>query len=244
MKDLNKKLYTDELLNDWVTREEIIPAETYFIKKYLTQKTGKVIEAGTGGGRIAFCIGQMGFNQIDAFDYVPQMIESANKNLKDKNLNIKFIVADATNLSDFGSDTYDYLIYLQQVLCFIEDEQLFYKALNEAYRIAKKDSITLFSFLDYHSRTINIPLRILLNILRWLRNEPIPDNYLPWLKINNRFNRKLLSKNQALTYWVKRDEIIMQLEKIGFEVLEVKNASQINTDAKQRKGMLYVVCTK
>ena len=51
-------------------------------------------------------------------------------------------------------------------------------------------------------------------------------------------------KNQALTYWVKRDEIIMQLEKIGFEVLEVKNASQINTDAKQRKGMLYVVCTK
>lgn len=113
MKDLNKKLYTDELLNDWVTREEIIPAEVYFIKKYLTQKTGKVIEAGTGGGRIAFYIGQMGFNQIDAFDYVPQMIEYANKNLKDKNLNIKFIVADATNLSDFGRDTYDYLIYLQ-----------------------------------------------------------------------------------------------------------------------------------
>jgi len=244
MKDLNKKLYTDELLNDWVTREEIIPAETYFIKKYLTQKTGKVIEAGTGGGRIAFYIGQMGFNQIDAFDYVPQMIEYATKNAKDKNLDIKFKVADATNLSDFASNTYDYLIYLQQVLCFIEDEQLFHNALNEAYRIAKKDSITLFSFLDYHSRTLNIPLRMLLNILRRLRNEPIPDNYLPWLKINSSFNRKLLSKNQALTYWVKREEILMELNKIGFKVLEVKNASQINTDAKQRKGMLYVVCTK
>lgn len=129
-------------------------------------------------------------------------------------------------------------------MCFIEDEQQFHNALNEAYRIAKKDSITLFSFLDYHSRTLNIPHRILLNILRWLRNEPIPDNYLPWLKINNRFNRKLLSKNQALTYWVKRDEILMELNKIGFKVLEVKNASQINTDAKQQKGMLYVVCTK
>jgi ubiquinone/menaquinone biosynthesis C-methylase UbiE len=244
MKELNKKLYATELLNDWVTREEIIPAEAYFINKYVTHKAGTVIEAGTGGGRLAFYIEQMGFNRMVAFDYVPQMIEYANKNAKNKNSTIKFVVADATNLSDFSSDAYDYLIYLQQVLCFIEEEQQFHKALSEAYRIAKKDSITVFSFLDYHSRITNTPLRMILRVLRWIRKEPISDNYLPWLKLNNSFNWKLLSKNQALTYWVKRDEILMQLNEIGFKVLEVKNASEINTDAKQRKGMLYVVCGK
>ena len=76
------------------------------------------------------------------------MIDNANKNGKKKNSAIKFVVADATDLSDFTSNTYDYLIYLQQVLCFIEDEQLFRNALSEAYRIAKKDSIVIFSFLE------------------------------------------------------------------------------------------------
>jgi ubiquinone/menaquinone biosynthesis C-methylase UbiE len=244
MKNRNKELYTKELLDDWVRREEIIPAEANLINKYLTLKTGSVIEAGTGGGRIAFYIEQIGFNQIDAFDYVPQMIEYAEKNKIEKQSKVKFKVADATNLSEYGDNAFDYLIYLQQVLCFIEDEDQFHNALKEAYRIARKESISIFSFLDYNSRSLNIPLRMVLRVLRWIRKEPVSDKYLPWLKINTSFNRKILSKNQALTYWVKRDDIVRELENIGFKVLEVKNASEINSDSKLRKGMLYIVCTK
>jgi ubiquinone/menaquinone biosynthesis C-methylase UbiE len=244
VKNINQQLYTTDLLNDWGTRESIIPAESYLIDKYLTHKTGKVIEAGTGGGRLAFYIEKTGFRSIEAFDYVPGMIVHANERKSKINSTVEFKVADATNLALYANNSFDYLIYLQQVLCFIEDEQLFLKALSESYRIAKDGGIVIFSFLDYHSRAINIPLQLILIILRKLRGEKISKHYLPWLKINNSFNRKLLSKNQAQTYWVKKDEIIDQLQQFGFKILEAKNASQINSNTTKRSGMLYVVCVK
>lgn len=244
MKDLNNKLYSNELLEDWVNRENLIPAEEYLLDKYLKDDTKQVIEAGTGGGRIAFHVEKMGFNSIQAFDYVPEMIIKAREKSEQKKSKINFFVADATDLSVLPDEEYDYLIFLQQVLCFIEDEKQFQKALSEAYRIAKKGSITIFSFLDYDSRLVNIPLRILLGVLRKIRKEKIPVEYLPWLKIGKTFNRNLLSKGQALTHWVKREKIIKDLTNTGFKIVEVKNASQINHYSKSRKGMLYIVCTK
>jgi ubiquinone/menaquinone biosynthesis C-methylase UbiE len=104
------------------------------------------------------------------------------------NSTVEFKVADATNLALYADNSFDYLIYLQQVLCFIEDEQMFYNALKETYRIAKNGGTVIFSFLDYNSRKINIPLRIILTVLRKLRGEKISKRYLPWLKINGSFN--------------------------------------------------------
>jgi len=244
MKDLNNKLYSNQLLDEWVNREKLIPAEEYLLGKYLKETAKNVIEAGTGGGRISFYIEEMGFETIYAFDYVPEMIIKAKEKSEKKKSTIDFFVADATDLSDLPNEEYDYLIYLQQILCFIEEEKQFQKALNEAYRIAKKDSITLFSFLDYDSRLVNIPLRIIVSILRKIRKEKISGEYLPWLKIGNTFNWKLFSKDQALTYWVKREKIIMELTQTGYKIVEVKNANQINNPTERQKGMLYIVCRK
>ncbi len=245
MENLNKSLYTNELINDWVNREEIIEAETYFITKYLSNKDGHVIEAGTGGGRLSFFIERLGFKSIDAFDYVPEMINCADEKKAKINSAVHFEVADATGLSKYTDNTYDYLIYLQQVLCFIEDELLFDKSIKEAYRIARTGGIGIFSFLDYDTRKVNSIMRIALIIIRKIRGERISSCYLPWLKINNKFNFKLFSKNQAQTYWIRKNEIIEKLEQTGFKILEVKNANQINNPlSTKRKGMLYLVCMK
>jgi ubiquinone/menaquinone biosynthesis C-methylase UbiE len=241
-KNLNAKLFSNELFDDWVTREELIPAEEWLLSKYLTDKSKNVLEAGTGGGRIAFQIERMGFNNITAFDFVSSMIEFASSKAQKLGSSIIFKTLDASNLSVLEDNSFDYLVYLQQVLCFIDKENLFENSLKEAYRISKKGEITIFSFLNFPSRKINYLLSPLLGFLRSLRNEKIAGQYLPWLKFNNRINWKLFNRNQPLTYWVKKEQIVSLLESTGFSILEVGTESELKKSKDPDNGMLYVVC--
>lgn len=242
--NLNTELYSGELFDDWANRKGLIPAEEWLIKKYLTDTAQPVLEGGTGGGRISFQIEKLGFTNISAFDFVPEMIAHANAAREKNGSNVQFQVQDATDLSAYGSDSFYYLIYLQQVLCFIDKEDLFHNALVEAYRIAKKDGIVIFSFLDFNTRAVNKPLSVLINFVRRLRNQKMSSRYLPWLKINAGFNWRFLGKKQPITFWVEKNKVVPQLERIGFTVLEAKNENQLKQDEPGATGMLYVVCKK
>ncbi|NRD20578.1 class I SAM-dependent methyltransferase [Winogradskyella eckloniae] len=244
IQNLNAERYSNELFDLWANKESLNTSEAYVLKKYLIDTTKNVLEAGTGGGRLSFQIEKMGFSNGSAFDIVPEMVSHAKKRASKTNSSVNFRVSDAANLSEFKSDNFDYLIYLQQVLCFIDKEELFLKALNEAYRVAKKDAIVIFSFLDYESKFYNPMLSTVVNTLRKFRHEKISKHHLPWLKINNDINWKLFNKNQPKTYWVTRKKIIAQLMDIGFIILESKNANQLLSDNKKGKGILYIVCKK
>lgn len=245
MVNLNAELYSKALLDEWSKKNHLLEAENKLLKKYLKDTTGNVLDVGTGGGRLAFYVESMGFTNISAFDIVPEMIEHARIRGQELNSKVNFTVADAARLDQFENETFDYLLYLQQVLNFIPNEKLFYNALEESYRLTKLGGIVFFSFLDYNSRIINKPLNMVVNLLRIIRNEKVEECRLPWLKINDRFNWKLFNKNQAQVYWVHRDNILSRLEKIGYTILEVKNSNQFkNKNTSKRKGMLYVVCKK
>jgi len=244
MHNFSKERYSGELFEDWAVRKGIIPAEEYLLKKYLTDFSKSVIEAGTGGGRISFYIENMGFQNITAFDYVPKMIEHARSVAKEKKSLIKFQVADASDLPEYENSAFDYLIYLQQVLCFVPKE-LFFNSCAEAYRIAKKGGIVIFSFLDWNSRIYNPTLSWVTNTIRKIRREEVLKQHLPWLKLNGKFNWKLFNKNQPTVFWIKKNEIISDLKNIGFSILEAKNNNQLFNDSdKTRKEMLYIVCRK
>lgn len=244
MSDLNKELYANEILDDWKTRGGIIHAEKHLFETYLKDHTKSIIEAGTGGGRLALYIEEMGFKNIRAFDLVPEMIAHAKERANKAKSAITFDVCDATNLTKYKDNSFDYSIYLQQVLCFICDENAFLEALKESYRITNKNGLIMYSFLDMDARIYNKPLRSTLNILRFFRGEKRSKNLLPWMKINDKFNTKFLNKNQPLTYWVNKKKIIAQLEHIGFEILEAKNANELLNNGSSKKGMLYIVCKK
>ncbi|RLD26096.1 MAG: hypothetical protein DRI75_12320, partial [Bacteroidetes bacterium] len=229
----------------WSKKNHLLIAEDKLLSKYLIDNTKNVIDAGTGGGRLAFYVERMGFNNISAFDIVPDMIKHAKKVAKEKESNIEFKVADAVNLSEYENNTFDYSLYLQQVLNFIPEEEKFNTSLNESFRITKKGGIAIFAFLDYNTRFFNKPLNMVLNLLRIIRKEKILNQRLPWVKLNNKLNWKMFNKNQALSYWVSKDKILLDLQNIGYTILEVKNANQfINKTTTKRKGMLYIVCEK
>ena len=131
--DSNKEVYSTLELDNWRKRanENLIPAERYPIEKYLTDKSRNVIEAGTGGGRIAFNIEKLGFKNIWGFDYIPEMIEYAKITAGLNNSGIHFPQGDAVDLSKFDNDKFFYTIYLQQVISFIPHHSI-QKAIDES----------------------------------------------------------------------------------------------------------------
>lgn len=242
---VNADLYAHDLFDRWANEQGIIAAEALLIRTYFTDFTKSVLEAGTGGGRIAFYLEQLGFKDIQAFDIVPKMIVHARELAEKKQSAVQFQVANAADLSIYPDQQFDYLIYPQQVLCFIENRTLFHKALREAYRVAKPGSVCVFSFLDYDARWYNPLLSTMLTILRKVRHEKSSKYDLPWLKLNGAANKKFFHKHQPTLYWIRRHAILNELQQIGFKVMDVKNAGELeNPEHPKRKGMLYITCTK
>lgn len=235
----NKSVYESSEFDLWVNRDNLIQEESYFLSKYITNKAGKTLEAGTGGGRIAYALEKYGLTHIIAFDFVERFIKEAK--LKNNSTNITFCVANAIDLSEFSDNTFDQAVYLQQIISFVPVEQID-TALLEAARVLKPGSPIIFSFLNWNGRSYNKILSILTNICRWFRKAPISKQQLPWLKLGGKFNWKFLDSDQSTTYWFTKEEIKAKLERSGFDILEIKTASQLT--GANSEGMLYIACRK
>ena len=235
----NHTVYANEELNNWVEREGLLLQEKYLLDKYLPDG-GKIIEAGTGGGRIALEIQKRNHAlEILAFDFVQEMIEHAQI----KSSTVDFQVADATDLSFLEDESFDIAIYLQQIISLVPYTQI-PKALNESYRILKKEGVIIFSFLYFKGRRVNRILSYLINLIRVLRREPWQKCSLPWLKLAGKVNCRFFQKDQAMTYWFEKDEIISMLEERGFTILEITTSKEIAKQTNGAEGMLYIVCKK
>lgn len=114
--------------------------EEYLINKYFNfQKGKKLLVLGCGGGRTLPYLYKKGF-EVMAIDVVPEMVEAAQKKVKD--LNIKVLEMDATDL-EFNDESFDYIFFPFHGLgCIYPD---IYKAVREAQRVLKKDGVAIFN---------------------------------------------------------------------------------------------------
>jgi len=230
----NKEVYSGSDLEMWKDRNDILPIEKYLIDKYIKNKKSTIIEAGTGGGRLSLYLESKSFENIEAFDFVQEMIKCASK----KSNKINFYVADATDLSAIQNESFDYAIYLQQIISLIPPSQID-KALDEVYRILANDGIVIFSFLNFNARKINLLLSFVVNAIRYFRKEECNKFVLPWLKFGGKINLHLFQKGQPTTYWFNKDDILKKLKRKSLNVLEV-----IHINEKNKEGMIYIVCQK
>lgn len=224
-------------------KNALSPIEHHLIQTYLTERDGKVLEAGTGSGRIAFHVENLGFASVDAFDYLDEMIQSANHLAGELRSNVRFQVADAVNLAGYPANAYDYTIYLQQLLCFIP-RTLLPAALEECYRVLKPGGIAVFSVLNFAGRSYNPALSRLVNLMRRLYGEPVHPYELPWLKLSGRLNWRLLGRNQARVRWFLPQQIRQLLESAGYKILALGTAGEILQQPNHSPIGLYIVCTK
>lgn len=249
----NKDLYSGVEFSTWLDLQELLSAEKQLIKTYLKPDLATV-EAGTNGGRILLNMQALGFKNLAGFDYVPELIDRAIERNPDRS--IDFQVQDAVGL-DYSDASFDQIIYLQQIICLIENQQDRLKAVQESYRILKPGGIGLFSFLSFESRSSKLIYSIYLKyikLIRKLRGDERSSQDLPWLMLGGKFNFGAILDRAPYTYWYRVSEAYDLLKSAGFEILSLGSEQQISTDdmtttdrqllSKKVSGMLYIVVRK
>jgi len=238
----NRELYTNKLAKSTTIRKKPFDSEAHILEKYLTDKSKRLIEGGCGAGMLTSYLSNKGFENVNGFDIVPELITYCKRESEKSGSKIKYWVGDAANLEGIENSSYDYLIYLQNVMCFVPEE-LFQKALNESYRIATQGAVVIYSFLNYRARTYNPILGLIVNFLRGIRGEKKSKYYLPWLKHNfTEYNWKFLNKNQPRLFWTKKEDIVEILKTTGFTILEASVGQEIIKGASD--NTMFIICKK
>ncbi len=249
----NKDLYSGIEFSTWLDLQKLWPQEEYLIKKYLNPQLG-IVEAGVNGGRILLNMQELGFTNLAGFDYVPALIAEAIERNPDRT--VDFQVQDAIELT-YPDNSLDQIVYLQQIICLIEDRASRLRAVRESYRILKLGGIGLFSALSFESRNSSVIYSVYfkyLKLLRKIRGNDLSIQHLPWLKLGGKFNFNALLDRPPYTYWYRVTEIYELLKSVGFEIVGMGSDPQIKADrlqatdrelcAEEISGMLYIVVRK
>jgi SAM-dependent methyltransferase len=249
----NKDLYSGVEFSTWLEKRDLVVAEKYLIAKYL-QPHRSSLDAGTNGGRILLGMQDMGFTNLAGFDYIPGLIDRAI--LQDTTKTIDFQVQDAISL-DYQDHSFEQIMYLQQILCTIEDREDRLRAVQESYRILKPGGIGLFSVLSFefrNSQPIFASYYKYLKMLRKLGGDNRSLQSSPWFKSGGKFNFGTLIDRPPYTYWYRVTEISDLLKSVGFKIVSIGTEHQIATDSlkttdlellgEKISGMLYIVVTK
>ncbi|MDJ0675330.1 MAG: class I SAM-dependent methyltransferase [Calothrix sp. MO_167.B42] len=248
-----KKMYLTVEFDLWAYKKELLPEERFMIETYL-DKNLKTVDAGTGGGRLASYMKSLGFANLYGFDYVPEFIEVAKT--RDTTKSISFAVEDATKLT-YNDCEFEQVVYMQQIMCCIEDEVGRLNAFKEAYRILKKGGTAIFSFLNFDASDRQIfcrPYLAYLSLLRKLRNHKLSIQYIPRFKFADKLNLGSLLDKPPYLYWYRLEEAYQMIKAVNFEIIALgsdfqaiqgKMATSLETLQQQPiEGMLYFVCKK
>jgi len=249
----NQQVFGTVEFGAWAHRTALIPAERFLVERYL-EPSGRTLEAGTGSGRLLFALQALGFSSLAGFDFVPELLAEARK--RDGADRIRFDEQNAASLS-YGDGAFDQLIYLQQVLCFIEYEGARRSAVREAYRVLRAGGTAVFSLLSFEARSGGALYRAYLaylRVVRSVRRSSRPQQSLPWLRLGGRFNPGALLDARPYVYWYRLDEICRLLTEVGFMIDALGSTRQIlearmvpSPEALAREpieGMLYIVARK
>jgi ubiquinone/menaquinone biosynthesis C-methylase UbiE len=249
-----KDYFNNQEFDFWADKNNLIPPESFLIENYL-DRSGKTLEAGTGGGRILLEMRKLGFASLYGYDVLPDFIEKAKQ--RDSEGTINFSVQDAAKLS-YADNSFEQAIYLQQLLCFLEPESTRIQAIQEAYRVLKPGGRALFSVvsLDVRNRSYIHRLYIsYLSLFRKLYGSNRPIQYMPWLTTQgNKFNFGSIIDRGPQAYWFKVAELSQIFKDVNFKIIAIGSEYQINQGkmcqdpdrlaSETLQGILYIVCQK
>jgi 2-polyprenyl-3-methyl-5-hydroxy-6-metoxy-1,4-benzoquinol methylase len=103
-------------IESWI-REDVVDSGLYSREQQLVEhlpvRTGQLLLLGVGGGREAIPLAKMGF-EVTGVDFIPAMVESAIKNAKHSNVEIRGLVQEISTLA-VPAEMYD-VIWLSPAL--------------------------------------------------------------------------------------------------------------------------------
>lgn len=122
---------------------------TTILNKYI-QEHNKILELGAGTGIYSFYYADRG-NDVLATDITPRYIDIIKQKLKKRknSISLSTEVADATNLSNYESESFDVVLCLGPMyhLINVYDRE---KCIKESLRVLKKGGILAIAYINKH----------------------------------------------------------------------------------------------
>jgi len=204
----------------WAEAEGLKDEERVLIERFL-DPSAPTLDAGTGGGRLPRAMAAAGFETLTGFDFAPELIVAARA--ADSTGRIAFDVADATALG-YPDGAFEQVLYLQQIVCTIEEPEGRTAAMREAARVLAPGGVALFSFVCFESRLASPAQRGYVAYLRALRRakrDPRPLQSMPRLRLRGRADAGALRDRGPYNWWYRAAEAEAALEAAGLNVTRI-----------------------
>lgn len=121
-------------------------SEQIIFHKYIT-KNAKILDIGCGAGRTTINLYKEGYKDIIGLDVADKLIAYAKNYIRENNLDINFILGDATDLH-YLDNTFDVVIFSYNGMQCIPKKANRDKVLKEIHRILKSGGIYIFTAHD------------------------------------------------------------------------------------------------
>ncbi len=227
-------------LDYWAEAEGLKGEERTLVARHL-DPAQPTLDAGTGGGRIPRALAELGFTELTGFDFAPELVAAARR--ADRSAAIRFDVADATALP-YDDASFGQALYLQQVICTIDDQDGRRAALREATRVLRPGGTALFSFVCLEARLAARAQRAYvgyLRAMRRLRRDQRSIQSMPRLRLRGKFDLGALRDRGPYNWWYRAEEAGRALVAAGFEVEGIGFGAELR---RQPGGILYAVARR
>lgn len=147
MKENEKDFYNQEKnikrYGEAIDEVGLWDSEKIIFHKYI-EKNNKILDIGCGAGRTTINLFKEGYTSITGLDVAENLLNYAKSYSESNNLNINFILGDATNLN-FPNNTFDAVIFSYNGMQCIPKKENRAKVLKEIYRVLKSGGIYIFT---------------------------------------------------------------------------------------------------
>jgi SAM-dependent methyltransferase len=224
-----KRLYNEQDFSTWAGSTGLNADEAAVSDRHLgpLPRDARILDLGTGGGRLAFAMQARGFSHITGIDVSERMIATARERARRLGSAIHFEVQDAAHLT-LPDASFDVVVALQQVLSLIDSEEHRARALGHLHRVLKPGGLLLASALSWEGRPLIPWISAAIAPFKWLKGEGRFDrHYLPLLKLSGKPNWRFPFERQAYVYYFTRERFEAALTETGFDILTLDSSRML-----------------
>jgi SAM-dependent methyltransferase len=138
--DPNLHVYdTSEVAAHYASLDYLSPCETALFDAFLKEGDA-ILDLGVGGGRTTPHLSRLASRYVGV-DYAPKMIEACRRKFP----HLEFLVADVTDLAQFGDSTFDSGVMAFNGMDYLVPGESRRRCLAEIHRVLRENGVLIFS---------------------------------------------------------------------------------------------------